>query len=467
MLRSLVARLAGRAVPAGRRQRNAIVTALVAFTAFGTAAAFGTQVYRAACSHEFTVHRLRRVWAHTAATSAADRLARRAAQGEADALRATLATVDGRAALAAAMIAGAPLAPAVPNERVPANADALALTIRPGVAPAPDLHGGAAAVALPATLGRYAVEVRLLPAFAATLDPVGFAWNRAQLLIAVLSLGAGAVTVLVLQARRERETARVRSEFVAHVSHELRTPLAQIRMAAETLRFGWTRTEDDRQRVVGALDVEARRLAHLVENVLCFSSAERDVLRIARLPVDVTELAHEAVTSFEPRVPAGRSRFQVLAPGPAMVAGDRDALRQLVLNLLDNAVKYGPRGQLVTVRVEARPAAGTHDAVVLLSVEDQGPGVPAASRERVFAPFVREPASDAGNDAATGHGIGLAVVRHVARLHEGTVVVDGAPGGGARFVLSLPATLALVRDGGVVAPDEAYAGDLGVGVRTG
>ena len=180
MLRSLVSRLAGRAVPAGRRQRNAIVTGLVAFTAFGAAAGFGTQIYRAACSHEFTVHRLRRVWAHTAATEAADRLARRAARGEADALKAALASVDGRATLAATLVAGAPLAPAVPNETVPANADALALTIRPGVGPAPDLHEGAAAVPLPASLGRYAVEVRLLPAFSATLDPVGFAWNRVR-----------------------------------------------------------------------------------------------------------------------------------------------------------------------------------------------------------------------------------------------------------------------------------------------
>jgi signal transduction histidine kinase len=93
---------------------------------------------------------------------------------------------------------------------------------------------------------------------------------------------------------------------------------------------------------------------------------------------------------------------------------------------------------------------------VLLAVEDQGPGVPVASRERVFAPFVREPACDAGNDAATGHGIGLAVVRHIARLHAGTVTVDDAPGGGARFVLTLPATVALVGPP-ATAPADAYA----------
>src|SRR5207302_7245647 len=169
----------------------------------------------------------------------------------------------------------------------------------------------------------------------AALDPYPFSWDRAQLVIALLTLSAGGVAFLVLHARRERDAVRLRGEFVAHVSHELRTPLAQLRLSAETLRYGWARTTEDRERLVATLDVESRRLSHLVENVLSFSSAERSMLRLARLPVDLADVTREAVASLAVRADAAHVQIVVLAPAPCVVSGDRDALRQVVCNLVD------------------------------------------------------------------------------------------------------------------------------------
>jgi signal transduction histidine kinase len=113
---------------------------------------------------------------------------------------------------------------------------------------------------------------------------------------------------------------------------------------------------------------------------------------------------------------------------------DRDAFRQILLNLLDNAVKYGPPGQVVTVRV------WREDARVRLAVEDQGVGVPIADRERIWAPFVRASAVSGGHTPQTGTGIGLAVVRDLVARHGGRAWVESTDRGGARFVVELTAT---------------------------
>jgi signal transduction histidine kinase len=118
------------------------------------------------------------------------------------------------------------------------------------------------------------------------------------------------------------------------------------------------------------------------------------------------------------------------ATEPVVVAADPDAVRQIVLNLLDNAAKYGPSGQTITVR------AARSDARACITVDDQGPGVPPAERERVWERFERLD-RDRGS-AVGGSGIGLAVVRELAALHGGRAWVADAPGGGARFVLELP-----------------------------
>jgi signal transduction histidine kinase len=167
-----------------------------------------------------------------------------------------------------------------------------------------------------------------------------------------------------------------------------------------------------------------------VGNLLHFSHAERRALPIAPEPTDVRALLGQIVAEFEPLAARGGSALR-LEPGPAARATvDRAALRQVTLNLLDNAVKYGRPGQTVAVAV-------ANDAAWLtLSVQDQGPGVAPGLRERVWQRFWRGEA--ARRTGVTGTGIGLAIVRELVQAHGGRVIVEDAPGGGARFVVRLP-----------------------------
>jgi len=252
-------------------------------------------------------------------------------------------------------------------------------------------------------------------------------------LVALFVIAAGLLTVALIQLRRQQELARLRTEFVSGVSHELRTPLAQIRWFAELLHMGKLRTEEERARSASIIDQEARRLTYLVENVLNFSRSEKGTNRISPVPAD---LDHEISDALELFAPLARARKMLLAESldaSAIVMLDRDALRQILLNLLDNAVKYGPAGQTITVGSEI-----TGDRARMW-VEDQGPGIPHEERQRVWEPYVR---LNRDAEASTGgSGIGLSVVRELVSLHGGRTRVETAPGGrGARIVVELPLT---------------------------
>jgi len=286
------------------------------------------------------------------------------------------------------------------------------------------------------TLGSYMaglqVDVSLRPEIAGKLVIGGLPRSRLPLLIALLVLTAGLIVTALYQLRRETELAALRTDFVSGVSHELRTPLAQIRMFAETLVLGRVRSEAERRRSLEIIDQEARRLTHLVENLLHFSRSERQALRVAPAPMLLAPMVRAVVESFSPLADTRGVRLAMSLAEGVVAWVDEGALRQMLLNLLDNAVKYGPDGQTVTVGID--PAAG---ARAHLWIQDQGPGIPAAERERIWEQFWRLE-RDRGS-AVAGTGIGLSVVRELATLHGGRVWVEVAPGGGARFVIELPA----------------------------
>jgi signal transduction histidine kinase len=275
-------------------------------------------------------------------------------------------------------------------------------------------------------------RVSLRPATAEQLVIGGLPRSRWPFLLSLIALTTALVAVALLQLARERQLARLRSDFVSGVSHELRTPLAQIRMFAETLRLGRVRNDEERQRSLDVIDQEARRLTHLVENVLQFSRNER---RTSRLQLERLELApqiREAIENFAPLAHARGVHIRSSLEDGVCAMVDRGALRQMLLNLLDNAVKYGPPGQTVSVSLSR------DGDVARIRVDDQGPGIDTAERERVWEPFTRC-ARDA-NSAVAGSGIGLAVVRELMGFHAGRAWVENAPNGGARFILELPAS---------------------------
>jgi len=219
---------------------------------------------------------------------------------------------------------------------------------------------------------------------------------------------------------------------VSGVSHELRTPLAQIRMFSETLLLGRVRSETEQMRSLEIIDQEARRLTHLVENLLHFSRSERQIARLSPAPTALAQLVRQTVEAFTPLAAARGVALATELHDGLVAPVDADALRQMLLNLLDNAVKYGSEEQTITVGLRASERGRR----ARIWVDDQGPGIPAADRERIWDRFWRLE-RDRGS-AVAGTGIGLSVVRELVALHDGRVWAEDAPGRGARFVIDLP-----------------------------
>ena len=254
------------------------------------------------------------------------------------------------------------------------------------------------------------------------------AWFVVALPLLSILLGLSAI----VNQRRERELLRARHDFVASVSHELRTPLAQIRMFAETLLLGRDRDEAERRKWLGVIRRESVRLGDLVENILFFTHLERAGLRIAPERTDLAALVDEIAHGYAPLAAVRHARLEVRTADGVTADVDPRALRQVLVNLLDNALKYGPEGQTVRLRLERE------GAFARLSVSDEGPGIPPEDRERVWRPFVR--LTERGGTAG-GSGLGLSVARSIAQQHHGEMAIDDAPGGGARFSVLLPLAL--------------------------
>ncbi|MBI4956624.1 MAG: HAMP domain-containing histidine kinase [Myxococcales bacterium] len=232
---------------------------------------------------------------------------------------------------------------------------------------------------------------------------------------------------LALRLRRLRRTSELRTDFVATVAHELRTPIASVRMLAELLEEGRV-PDDERDEVHAALGREARRLSTTVERLLELRRAFAPNKKAVRVPTDVAALVAEAVEAFEERHPdmAPVERDLALATAPV----DAGALRLALDNLLENARKHAPEGTPYAVRL--RRTGGE----LRLEVTDRGPGIGERDQARIFAPFER--ADERLSRATEGFGIGLALVRHAAESHGGTVELDSAPGRGAAFSLRIP-----------------------------
>jgi signal transduction histidine kinase len=313
------------------------------------------------------------------------------------------------------------------------NRDILAVRVRDRLgntlfesAPGFDVPRGAH-VDLPARAGFLSVDAAIRPELAGSLIIGGLPASRLPFLLGLLGLAAALSIVAVTQLKREGELAQLRSGFVSSVSHQLRTPVAQIRLYLDTLRLGRAEGAEQRDWSLGHIERETTRLSHLVENVLRFSTiggddpTHRDLTNVG---VEVGRIVDE----FRPLAASKKASIELSATETPMVPLKPDTLRHVLLNLLDNAVKYGPLGQTVRVGV-ATLASG-----VEISVEDDGPGVSEAERERIWRPFTR---GERGTETG-GSGIGLSVVHDVVAAHNGSARVESAPSGGARFVVLLP-----------------------------
>jgi signal transduction histidine kinase len=268
-----------------------------------------------------------------------------------------------------------------------------------------------------------------------------------QSLLLVLLLG-GLVVVLVavgfgaVYARRalvpireslgaQRAALRHQREFAADASHELRTPLTVIRSSIEHLRRNAARPVAEVGDALEDIDAEVQHLTTLVDDLLLLARSDSGAVTLERVPLHLDDLAADAAAALAQPAAAAGVRVEV-DPAPTAAVGDPARLRQLVMILLDNAIRHSPRGG--AVRVVVRPQYGPGGTTgASLAVEDAGPGVRDEDRPRVFDRFWRAPEAPAG-----GTGLGLAIAKWIAEHHDGSISVDRSEAGGARFEVRLP-----------------------------
>jgi len=251
--------------------------------------------------------------------------------------------------------------------------------------------------------------------------------------LSAVSFGDGSVYAL-RDVTEERTLEGMRADFVSTASHELRTPLTAVYGAARTLLRDDVPLSDAHQRsFLTMIAAESERLAHIVEEILLASSLDANSIEIAAQPCDVAALVESVVYSAGMRAPDAISVTHVPLDGPVYAECDEERVRQVLVNLVDNAIKYSPDGGRVDVAVSRA------DGMVRFEVRDRGLGIPAAQRERIFDKFMRlDPNLRRG---IGGTGLGLYICRELVRRMGGQIWVDGREGGGSIFYLELPASL--------------------------
>jgi signal transduction histidine kinase len=250
-------------------------------------------------------------------------------------------------------------------------------------------------------------------------------------MVVVLILG---ITMTLRASAREAELARLKTDFVANVSHELKTPLALIRMFGETLESGIVTDEAKRHEFYAIIRRESDRLTHLINNVLDVARIDAGNKQYAIAEADVVALVRDAIDAYQPLLDRlGFAVDTVLPDSPVLVAMDRDAIAQALVNLFQNAIKYS--GDVKRLAVSVVVESGT----VRLSVADQGIGIVQTEIPRIFEKHYRirseAPSALFGNG---GSGLGLAIVKHAIEAHGGRVEVVSAPEQGSTFTLVLP-----------------------------
>ncbi len=247
--------------------------------------------------------------------------------------------------------------------------------------------------------------------------------------LVLLLLGGGAAVVLTWSAARATDAAaRARSAFVSKVGHDLRTPLTVIRMYAETIARGRTRTAAETTEFATTIEQEAVRLSGLVDSVLDLGRLDSGEVAARRQPIDVRTLLDDVLASSRPLLMEHGIAVNANAmTHAATVRGNPDALRGVFMNLVENVINHAATGRTLDVSVVAEAP------LVTVTVGDRGPGLPAALGDAIFQRFVRGPGV-----RTRGAGLGLALVREVVVAHGGEVRAEARPGGGAQVVVTLP-----------------------------
>jgi PAS domain S-box-containing protein len=257
---------------------------------------------------------------------------------------------------------------------------------------------------------------------------------------------------------RTREAEELRTTFVSVVSHELQTPIAIIKGYASTLAREDARWDPQTLRErLHAIEEEADRLNHLVGNVLYASRIQAGGLTMERSELDLSEMTRSVVRRFHARSPERKISVRFTSETP-LVYADRGRIEEVLLNLLDNAVKYSPRGQDIRVRGQVT------DDEVSVSVTDAGQGIPLREQERIFERF--QQLDNSASRRAVGAGLGLYICRAIVEAHGGRIWVRSELGVGSTFFFSLPRTEKPEFPVMLFGPPQAEHTDAGMGMHT-
>ena len=241
----------------------------------------------------------------------------------------------------------------------------------------------------------------------------------------------GGILLTYRNISREMKLARLKSDFVANVSHELRTPLALIRLYAETLELGRLNAKEKYQEYFRIIREESERLTALINNILDFSRIEAGRKEYEFKETNLAELVHSTLDSYRFQIEQNGFAFEEnISPDIPPVNVDREAIARSLLNLVNNALKYSKDKKFVGVSLYRS------NGCVNLEVQDRGIGIPQNEQEKIFEKFYR--CGDPLVHNVKGSGLGLSLVRHIARAHGGDVRVESAPERGSKFTIALP-----------------------------
>ena len=231
---------------------------------------------------------------------------------------------------------------------------------------------------------------------------------------------------------RELALVDLQSGFVSAVSHEFRTPLSTLCQLSELLMRDRVASDDDRRQYYALLNQESHRLRRLVESLLNFGRLDSGRMMFRSEPIDAAALVRQTSDEFARSEQANGHRIELsVAPASAVVSGDREMLRTVVWNVLENAAKYSPGREVVWADLQR---ANGH---VSIAIRDEGVGIPHSEQQDIFEPFMR--GSDARNREIRGTGVGLAMARQILDIHGGTIRVESDHGRGSTFTIELPA----------------------------
>ena len=258
-------------------------------------------------------------------------------------------------------------------------------------------------------------------------------WTIGLIVLVLVAAIVSGGSLVAADVRRQMRLAQQKTDFVSNVSHELKTPLTSIRMFADLLAEKRVPDEQRQSTYLRIISAEAARLTRLINNVLDFARLERGAPPGEHRDCDLVDAVRDVVETCGPHLEAAGIAFQHEIEAESLpIRGDRDALAQIILNLVSNAEKYGGNDVLVRVRRQETPAG----ALGCVDVLDRGPGIPAEKVRTVFEPFHR--LDDSLASGIPGSGLGLTLARRMARSHGGDVTYSARAGGGSCFTLTVP-----------------------------